>query len=86
LLALDPSLHILPMPEPCAADDHDRRGKVAGLLGVQEALAGLPADELQDLARADEIGGIDLLSLAPARHGPGLSPSGRFFCIGLDID
>jgi len=80
---LNPPLDVLPMPQPCPTDHDDRRWEASGLLGVQEALAGLPADQLQDLARADEIGGVDLLALGPARHGPGLSPSGRFFGLAL---
>lgn len=56
----NPLLDILPVPEPRAQDNDHRRREVSGLW---EALAGLPADELQDLARADEIGGIDLLGL-----------------------
>jgi hypothetical protein len=51
------------VPGPRASDDDDRRWEVSGLLGVQKALAGLPSNELQELARADEVGGIDLLAL-----------------------
>jgi hypothetical protein len=68
-LMLNPTLDILSVPKPRAAHHDDRRWEVSGLLGVQEALAGLPADQLQDLACADEIGGVDLLALGPSRHG-----------------
>jgi len=67
------------MPEPRPADDDHGWWEVSGLLGIEEALAGLPADQLQDLARTDEIGGIDLLALGPARHRPDYRrPGGRF--------
>lgn len=80
-----PTLDILPMPEPRSADHDDRRWEVSGLLGVQEALAGLPADQLQDLARADEIGGVDLLALGPDRHGSIIAVL-AFLLLDLDID
>jgi hypothetical protein len=54
ILKLGPLLDILPVPEPRAADDDHRRWEASG--PVQEALAGLPDDQL-DLTRADEIGG-----------------------------
>lgn len=85
-MMLDPPLDVFPVPEPRASDHYDRRGEVSGLLGVQEALAGLPADELEDLACADEIGGIDLLALGPTRHGPDYRRPRASSALALDID
>jgi hypothetical protein len=57
------------MPEPRPSDHNHRRREPSLLLRIEQALAGLPADQLQDFSRAEQISGVDALVLGPARHG-----------------